>query len=293
MTTFGDVIERTRRRLLTNMRPAINVLTADPGTSGTTLSFANEFKGGEGTRLAVDLEDMHVLAGATSSGCSVVRGMDGSVPAVHAVGAIVRVNPPWTNFEMANAINEELDSLSGAGLFRIRSAELTYNPSAAGYDFPATDFLSVWRVSYQIPGPEQDWPIIDPRNYRVDSAAETTVFPSGRSITLATGGYPGQQVRVSYRATFDRLATLTDDVEAVSGLHSQAHNLLDLGAAIRLMSGEDVKRALSIAQANPRRSDEVPPSTGARAIEPLAKLYERDLNREIARLTRLYSQAIA
>lgn len=292
MTTFADVIERTRRRLLTNMRPGINVLSAGITDTDTALTFTQEYKGGEGTRISIDLEDMHGLAGSTSSGTSVLRGMDGSIPVAHSAGAIVRLNPPWTNFEIANAINEELDSLSGAGLFRVRSKELTFNPSTRGYDLAATDFLSVWRVSWKIPGPENEWPALIPQEYRVDLSSETDDFASGQSIVVRSGGYPGQQVRVSYRAAFTRLAALTDDVTAVSGLHPQAHNLLDLGAAIRLMSGEDVKRALSIAQANPRRADEVPPSTGARAIEPLGKQYDRDLNREIARLTRQYPQAL-
>lgn len=293
MTTFGDVIERTRRRLLTNMRPSVNVLATGITAADTALTFAHEYKGGEGTRISIDLEDMHGLAGSSSTGTSVVRAMDGSVATTHAAGAIVRLNAPWTNFEIANAINEELDSLSGANLFRIRTVELSYVAATQGYNLVTDDFLSVWRVRYRVPGPDLDWPIIDPRNYRIDSAAETDDFASGRAIILHSGGHPGQQVRVSYRAAFDRMTTVADDVETVSGLHPQAHNLLDMGAAIRLMSGEDVKRSLSIAQANPRRADEVPPSTGARAIEPLARQYERDLNREVLRLQRLYPQAIS
>lgn len=293
MTTFAEVIERTRRRLLTNMRPALNVLASAINSTDTGLSFTYDFRGGDGSRLSIDLEDMHVVAGASSTSATVIRGMDGSVAAAHVEDSLIRINPPWTNFEIANAINEELDSLSGANLFRIRTVELSYVAATQGYNLATDDFLSVWRVRYRVPGPDLDWPIIDPRNYRIDSAAETDDFASGRAIILHSGGHPGQQVRVSYRASFDRLANMADDVEAVSGLHSQAHHLLDLGAAIRLMSGEDVKRALSIAQANPRRADEVPPSTGARAIESLARQYERDLNREVLRLQRLYPQAIS
>ncbi len=286
MTTFRDVIERTRRRLMTSMREQVNVLSATIDSDDVALTFSYETKFTEGARLSVELEDMRVTAGATTTTCNVIRAMDGSVAVAHTAPLVVRVNPTWTDFEISQAVNDEIADLSSPtnGLFRIRSDDFDYNPSKYGYELVATDFLSVWRVRYNTPGPDDVWPIIHPSMWRVDNAADTTDFASGVQITLMEGGSPGHKVRVSYRATFDPLVTLADDVLAVSGLHAEAHDILSLGAAIRLLSGLEAQRAYSTAQANPRRSDEVPPRTAVSALTPLLAQREERVRAEAARL---------
>lgn len=294
MTTFSDVIQRTRRRLMTSMREQVNVLanTIDPTATALTFSFETKFT--EGARLSIELEDLRVTSGATTTTCNAIRGMDGTTGATHTAGTVVRVNPTWTDFEIAQAVNDELADLSSpsANLFRVRSVNFDYNPSVVGYQLTGLqDFLSVWRVRYDTPGPDNDWTIIPPSRWRVDQAADTTDFPSGVQIVLAEGGHPGHPVRVSYRATYDPLVALTDDVLAVAGLHAEAHDILSIGAAIRLLSGLEAQRAYSTAQANPRRADEVPPRTAVSALTPLLAQREDRIRAEAARLAARYPRA--
>jgi len=293
MTTFHEVIERTRRRLMTTQREPITTLSAGVDDDDTTWNLTLASRFGENSRLSVDLEDVDVT-GTSSGSANVVRGQYGSTAAAHSSGATVHVDPTWSNWDIAQAVNETLDDLSSPmnGLFRIQTDDFDYNPSTVGYEIVATDFQDVWRVRYNQPGPEQDWPVVPRGMWRVDQAADTTDFASGVQLVLRMGGFPGQKVRVSYRATFDTLTALTDDVQAVSGLHAQAHKLLSLGAAVKLLSGLGAQRAYTTGQSDPRRSEEVDTRAAATAIVPLVEQYEDGVKAEASRLARRYPQAV-
>lgn len=293
MTTFQQVIDRTRRRLMTTQREGINTLAAAVTTSETSWTFNHSLRFVENSRLSVDLEDVYVTSVASgSTSADVIRAMYGSDAGAHAEDAVVHVNPTWSNWDIAQAVNDELVDLSSPvnGLFRIQTVEVDYQSTVMGYDLSATDFLDVWRVTYDHPGPETDWPIS--RSWRVDQAANTTDFASGRSLVLYDGGFPGHKVQVAYKATFDTLTTTADDVETVSGLHAEAHDILSLGAAIRLLSGVEAQRSYMTTQPDPRRAEDVPPRTAVSALVPLVNQREERVNAEKARLARRYPEAI-
>jgi len=228
-------------------------------------------------------------------GATVIRGIDGSTAATHDSGVVVRPNPTWSNFDISQAINDELVDLSSPvnGLFRVRSIDFDYEPSTSGYELVGVnDLMDVWRVRFDHPGPEQDWPVIPRSMWRIDRAADTLDFPSGVHLVLRAGGHPGHKVRVSYKATFDPLVTLIDDVEAVSGLHAEAHDILSLGAAIRLMSGVEAQRAYTTTQPDPRRAEDVPPRTAVSSLVPLIEQREERIRAEQARLARAFPEAL-
>jgi hypothetical protein len=293
VTTFNDVVERTRLRLMGATREQVNVLSSAIDNDDTALTFTYDTRFTAGARICIGLETMLAVGTGTST-ATVIRGMEGSTAVAHAQGDHVFVNPTWTPNEIGQAANETLSALSSPsnGLFRIRSVDFDYTPSTSGYELAGLeDFLDVWRVRYNTPGPGDDWPIVRPDEWRVDQAADTTDFASGVQIVLDEGGYPGQKVRVSYYATFDPLVTLADDVTAVSGLHAEAHKLLALGAAINLLSGTEAQRAYTTTQADPRRAAEVPPRTAVSALVPLLEQYESWVREEAVRLLKRYPRA--
>src|SRR5690606_19530320 len=181
------------------------------------------------------LEEMYVWeTTGTGSGASAVveRGFNGSVKSQHESGAIVRVSPHFSDFEIFRAINDELRDLSSPdrGLFRIKDVDFEFRAAQFGYPLQVSDqILSVWRVRYDVPGPEEDWPIIPKRFWRLDQSADTTDFPGGLQLVLKVPAFPGKKVRVSYKTGFDPLTGLDDDVEAVSGLHPEAHDIPAMG----------------------------------------------------------------
>jgi hypothetical protein len=292
VTTFGDVINLTRRRLLNVARGEINVLAVAIDGDDTALTFTYPTHHSEGSRLSIGLEDMHTVAGPSTTTAAVIRALDGSVATSHSIGDIVRIDAPWTDFEIATAVNNELGAISGEGLFRIKSLDFIYNPTVSGYDLPASDLLDIWRVRYRTTGPDLGWPVIPPDGYRLDQVADTTDFSSGQQLVLRVAAEAGQPVRVSYRASFDSLVDLADDVTTVSGLHAEAHEILWVGAAIRLVSGLEVNRAIATAQGDPRRADEIEQRSTTAAITPLLAQREEILRREQARLLKRYPMAL-
>nr|NIR34903.1 hypothetical protein [Actinomycetota bacterium]NIS28907.1 hypothetical protein [Actinomycetota bacterium]NIU64340.1 hypothetical protein [Actinomycetota bacterium]NIX18730.1 hypothetical protein [Actinomycetota bacterium] len=173
MTTFSQVIDRTRRRLMTTQREGINTLAAAVDTAVTSWSFDHSIRFVENSRLSVGLEDVYVTSvtpGSTTA--QVIRGAYGSDPESHTQGDQVHINPTWSNWDIAQAVNDELVDLSSPanGLFRIGHTDLTFQSTRSGYDLTATDFLDVWRVAYDHPGPETDWPLL--RHWRLDQDAD-------------------------------------------------------------------------------------------------------------------------
>jgi hypothetical protein len=303
VTTFGEVIERTRTDwLTTTQREPINVLASGIDDVETGLQFSHQVRFIPGARLSVDLEDMHVVdVAGGGTGATVIRGVNGSTASDHAQGAIVRVNPTWSNLQIANAVNTELADLSSPvnGLFRIRSVEFDYIPSTAGYALTGLDdFIDIWRVRYDTPGPEDDWPIIPRSLWRIDNAADTDDFASGVQILLRAGGFPGHPVRVSYKASFDQISTdpviggPDADILDATGLHTEAHDILPLGAGLRLASGIEVQRGLMTTQADPRYAEDVPPRTSVSALVPLIEQREERIRSEQARLARRFPEAL-
>lgn len=294
MTTLADVVARTRSRLMGQQREPINTLSVGINNTDTNLVFTNTIRFVDGSRISIDLETMHIVAvSGGGSGATVIRSVEGTA-ASHSSGVICQINPTWTNYQILQAVNDELADLSSPvnGLFRVRSLEFNYSPSVAGYQLVGlNDFLSVWRVRYKTPGPDHTWPVITRSQYRVDLSANTTDFASGAQIVLYEGGHTGHPVRVSYRASFDPLAALGDDVATVSGLHAEAHDILSLGAAMRLLDTNDAQRSYSTSQADPRRGDEA-----VQNVNTLSRMERRRQERitaEQARLARRYPESLS
>lgn len=295
MTTFADLIEESRHHLMTAQPDRLNVLntTIDSDDDTVTLKYANRGIG-EGTRLCIDLEEFHVIS-TTSVGdlttATILRGMAGSTPAAHVANAKVYVNPQFSDFRIAKYVNQGFDDLSAQGLFQIKDAEFTYLAGRIGYELIATDLIDIWRVRYQTLGSNINWPVIQQHMWELDNNANLVDFPSGKQLLLREGGMPGQLVRVSYRAGFDPLVALADNV-TVSGLHPEAWDLPSLYAAMCLLAGRDVKRTFLNRQPEPRRQEEVPPGAASQSMRPLVERYYSRIDREKVRLQKMYPRGI-
>ena len=284
---------------MSGQRDRMNRVSGALTDSGTTVTFEFALKQiAENTRLSIDLEEMHVWeTSGTGAGAdaTVQRGFNGSTAAVHDSGALVRVNPRFTDFEILRAVNDELRDLSSPdnGLFRVLSDDFDFNAATFGYELTApTGIISIWRVRFDPSGPESDWPVIPKRYWRLDQAADTDEFSSGLQLVLKAAAEPGRPVRVSYKTGFASLSAMDEDVTSVSGLHAEAHDILPMGAAIRLMAGRDLKRSFMEAQPEPRRSDEVDPGSAQQAMRPLLAMRLQRIMAEVSRLMSRFPEAI-
>jgi hypothetical protein len=292
MTTFSDLIQETKRYLYSMQREEMNLLqtgftsVASPATQ--QIMVANPLKGIQsGALLAIDLELFYVMSSAGTT-ATVIGGQMGSVPAAHASGALITVNPKFPDFTAAYAINQEITSLSSPdnGLYQVKDVDITYNPAKTAYDLAGvTNIIDIQSVRFRSPGPDPYETAI--WNWRLDRSEDVATFPSGLALSFYEPAYPGQTVHVHYRSGFSPLVNLTDDA-SITGLPTTAYDIPPLGAAIRLMAGREVKRNFTEAQDEPKRAQEVPPGAVAGSVKNLMMLWQRRVFEEASRLSAAY-----
>jgi len=293
MTTFKELIDQTRQHLMTGQSDRLNVLATAVDTDDTDIVYQYNNKGtSEGSIIIIGIEEMYVVNVATigdTTTLTVIRGHNSSTPAAHAIGDTIYVNPQFSSFRISQFVNQAFYNLSADGLFRIINLPLTSNSLLLGYDMGSMDdFISIWRVRYSISGSSQAWPQLRQDEFYVDRDADVTSFPSGTALFLREGVMSGQNLNISYRASFNKCVALTDDVAVVTGLYEEAHDLPPLDAAIAILSGREVKRSFLNRQPEPRRQEEVPPGSANQAMAPLIKRYDDRIMQERTRLKRLY-----
>jgi hypothetical protein len=159
----------------------------------------------------------------------VIRGMYGTTAAAHTAGALVRNAPRFPRFSIKRAINDTIRSTYPA-LFTVDTTEITYSATIATYALPADteDVLDVvWATS---DGSELWEPV---RYYSINLNANTTAFPTGRTIDITQGLLPGRTVQVVYRKRPVVLANGDDFTD--SGLEDSAKECIVYGACARLV----------------------------------------------------------
>lgn len=298
MTTLSDLVIRTRRRVLSDLREETDTLGADILAGDTVMAIgAGQSVGSirSGAILEIGYELVLVMNNPTgASGIEVQRGYLDTVPTAHSAGDLVSVNPRFPNADIATAVNEDIDDLSSPinGLFQVKEVTVTYNPVLVGYDLAGADpndVMEVIEVRAFEYGPAQRWPIIPLSSVKLQRETDRAVSPSGISLKLYQAGFPGRPIRILYKAPYTTpLINPDDNVELLTGLHTQAHDIPQLGAAIRLMSFRELKRSFSESQGEPRRASEIPVGSSLTAMKGLQQLRAERISAEATRLDRIY-----
>ena len=136
--TFGDLISTVISRAVGPVQERFAQINQSGGVSSTTPSIPYDGPQADGVfpgvKLSCDLEEMLVIS--TSDGtATVLRGYNNSNQSTHADNALLFINPVVTAWDAACAINDDLNDLSGQGLFRVGVAVLTYNPPSGAATF--------------------------------------------------------------------------------------------------------------------------------------------------------------
>ena len=276
-STSTDLVNDTLRHLHSTHRDPQNTLAAAlSDTTGTTVQAGYALGAiAAGAVISIDLELMYVweVTNESTKTFTVQRGYLGSTAATHSLNAVITVNPKFPAFDVLNAINDELDDLSGNGLFKTSTVSLTYSPAVEGYNLTSvTGLIEVLEVKYDEPGPGKEWPLI--RNWKLKRDSNTTDFASGLALVLRDGGHPGNAVRVTYAKTFARFTALGQTISTVTGLPVTANDIPPIGAALRLQSFREPQRNFNESQPAPRRAGEVQTGAqlvGARGLEELRR----------------------
>jgi len=287
VTSTQNLIDETKRLLLSGQREQLNKLAADTASGAVTLTFAYDLGGIQvGAYVQVGLEVFYVWAvNATAKTATVEPAQIGSVAAAHDQGDMVTVNPKFPDHAILRALNEDLFSLSSPtnGLYAIRGVDLDYVEGRSGYDLAGvTGLIDILEIRARRDSSTRDWPVVG--NFTLSRDVDATDFPSGYALFLTEPGVGGTDLRVRYKATFGTLLTLVDDVEAVTGLPPSAHDLPPLGAALRLVYPREIKRSFTEAQPDPRRATEVAAGATIGSARGIAAQRETRIGEEYSRL---------
>lgn len=285
----SELIEETRRILFSGQREERNKLTDDIVPEDTSLTVTYDVGSiTRGTKLSIDFEDIYVWDKSSQVIGPVDRGQFGSTSAYHYAGAIIHVNPKFSNNEIYNAINDELSSLStpANGVYIPYSYEFDYNPTIEGYAI-SDSIIDVIDVRYRLPGAAKAWEYST--DWDIEKLSSTTDFPGGVSLRLRDA-YPGQPVIIRVKFAFP---TLTKAMTWDTSFQIIPDNILDIltiGAAWRLVSSREVRRNFDEVQGDTRRAGEVPPGANLGAARELGRIRQQRINEEASRLSQLYPQ---
>lgn len=305
MTTVSQLVTEVQRRFLSDLKEETDQLGANISAGATTLSLVAGSSLGSiapGAVLQIDYELFWVISASSISSISVIPGYYGSTEAAHLANAQITVNPRIPVVDIIRSFNEELDDFSSEvnGLYQVKELTLSYNPVIVGYDMTdintdtaldPTTWLDLLEVRTHEYGPANIWPHTPLGKVTLMWDQDTTVFPSGTGLRFDGHGYAGRPIRVLYKASFSStLANASDDILGVSGLHTQAHDILTLGAAYRLMPWRELKRSFTETQSEPRQSQEVPVGSSLTAMKGIMQMRMDRLAAERSRLNAKYKR---
>lgn len=285
-TTTTDLISATRRHLMASGREQLNRLTTTMNASVASVVF--DFAAGQianGALIAIDLEVMYVWS-VTSQTATVQRGMFGSIAAAHTSGALIYVNPMFTDFAVYRSLVDEMATLSSPanGLYQVKTVSTTATV-ASTYNL-AADAVEILSVETNAYGPSLDWPRI--RRWDLLFNQDTSVFASGVAVQLYQMPDPGRTLRIVYGAAYGALPAASTDVTTDTGLQTSAHDIPPIGAAARLLADREARRSSVDTQPEARQATEVPPGTANAGASALFALRKRRIVEEAARLSSQY-----
>lgn len=258
--TVGDVVERVQNLVYGAHWPALDKLAEalDASETGVDLTYATDNVKAGGW-ISVDYEDMRVWSMASST-ATVERAMRGSTAATHDNGALVEVNPRFSRFRILEEIKDEIRSWP-RGLYAVATVELDAGSADDALDLGSPSGVNVLRVLRASRSPQtslETWP---PVEARLRSRADTTDFASGYAVEFSPLGYAAT-LRVSYAFDFD-LDSFDPAIDlSVLGLSDNQSDIVQWGAAWRLLASDEANRTQDAAQHRSRKAEDVP--TGAR-----------------------------
>ena len=261
MATVRDSLLEPTRRILAGMhRAQLNRLDAAITDTQDTVTLDFDTKGiVPSTVLAVDDELMYVWSLSGTNQVVVQRGHNGSVAVEHLAGALVEINPRFSQLDVRNEIRNEIRAWH-PHLYAVVTKELTVASQKRAADLNASvskDFFHVLRTVREPRTGRDSW---FPVHARAEHDMNTTDFPSGTAVFLDDPVEKAARIRVTYATRFntDTLDDETDLEEDILLAPSQ-FDIVPFGVAWRVVSTREVRRTDTEAQGEPRDAQEVPP----------------------------------
>jgi len=289
----GDIVDRCLNTwLLGTYSAQFNALSVAATAIDTELSC--QLPPGEvgfGSFIALEDELCYVAErDATNNRFVVVRGVRGTTAAPHAIGTPVEVNPRFPRFMVRTAMVEEIDGW-GEKLYQPKTFSSSLASSAGTIDIPGTvDGLNVRGV---IRVRRAGLSFVDDRFRRTNGYDVQGDFEgAGGTIMLADTIADITTFNVTVACDFDteRIDLFGDEADLLSdvGLTKGMCEILELGAAYRLLVGRGSVRLFPEAQGQSRVAQEVGSQDIPAFARSLLALRERAEKGEVERLYARY-----
>jgi hypothetical protein len=287
MTTFDELVEETLSYLrgYVRLQEQSTWLSASLTSSATTMTVANGARLGMG-RAEVEDELVWVdsVSGSTATLAPWGRGLDGSTAAAHNANARVTFSPLFPRSVVRTQLNNTIEAV-GKEIQVPQSYTFSYVAPRTTYSLPA-DTNAVFDVSWESVGPSLRW--IPVKRWSLNQRANTTAFPTGKSVDILDAITPGRTVQLSYFKLPSRLSSGSDTLESTAGLPSSCRDVVVLGAAYRMVSGLDVAMldptSVSAGFFDERRL----PGTGSQVARTIFALFQQRLSEETDRFRDQY-----
>jgi hypothetical protein len=239
VTTFNELTDDAQSML----RGYVRSQEQSTYLAGPVNELVTTFDVGDGTRLGMgraEIDDELVFIDAITNNSVALqpwgRGVDGSTVATHAANARVTFNPLFPRHFVKRAINNTIYSI-GVELKARAESTFTYTPAVSTYSLPATT-VSVQQVSWDTLGPSGEWQ--PARRWRFDRNADTTDYPTGKTLSLWDAVVPGRTVKVAYMKEPSLMSAGSDTLETTSGLPTSCRDVVVLGAVAALVASVDI-----------------------------------------------------
>lgn len=285
MTTFNDLIIQVRQAVLGYSKVQSSVSELAAPMTDTDVTFTAD--GATVTNLSrgmVEIDDELILVKSFDRTSGVVtvmgntngRGYEGTTAAAHSQYALITSDPAFPRVRIKEAINDTISAMY-PDLVIYGVVEIPKLAPVFEYQLPA-DAKDVWYVTGQLVGPSKVWQPLP--NWRFNPNANTTDFPTGKSIEIFDYVTPGRAQRVVYIKEPSRLVNATDDYEVVAGYPERTADIVKWGASARLLPAYEAARLQQKSVESTERAPLVPPKAAAQAAAFFQQLYYQRLQEE-------------
>lgn len=286
MTTVSQMIDQCGGMLhsYTGTVEATTYLTASMTSTDTTVQVAHPTRLLQGI-IEIDDELMFVsdVGEAAVTLFPTGRGFQNTTAVSHAINARVTNDPVVPRARIFEEMLATIRQLSD--LFVIKTTPLTSDLTVNTYGLPA-DCKRVLKVQYAAIGPSKEWPSV--KRWTVDHNADTTNFPTGKSITIdGYLGVPGQGVQITYAADLPIPASTSDDLETI-GIPAQWHDILRYGACWRTTQVMAPSRLNLRSMESQTLAGGVTPDSVAKVAQQFFAMFQSRREEERKRLNLLY-----
>lgn len=299
MSTVQEMIQQTRTMVQPQSTASwlrVNGAVSDSATSITFDQTLTDVGVVYGSVLSPEDSDERILVMAASGSTTsdVVRGHESSTAAAIADNAMVRVNEPFDNKRILDALNEESWHLASKGVAVPETVEFEYDARVRGYVLPQAsesfgNSLKVLQVVASTPDTyDKSW--VRLRHWHTVWGMDAAEFSTGAAIMIDEPWTDGEKIRVTFQdsgadagsASFTSLSTDAWNIPFT------AEALLRTGAAIRLLEQEEGRRNQLVNQDDPRSAQQTPPGAFASGIQLMRRTYANMLRDEMAALRQRY-----